>query len=154
MKKRFVKVLVSMMMIIMILTGCAATGKSECKAVIKEFQNACNTLDINTMLDCIDPEIAEPGRLFISLMGEDPTEILDLFSQGLIFGMNMYGGEAAEIFESFKIEVERIAMENTYAVADCKVSCLVEGEVIESSAEVTMELIGEEWYIVNIYFED
>lgn len=154
MKKTIAKLLVCVLMTSMILTGCGNADKKECKEVLKEFQYACNNIDVNSMLDCMDPDIADPIRILISAAGADPTECLDMFSDILWYGLNESESGAEEVLTSLVIEPEEVEVEDNYAVVYCKMSCMADGVEVVRFADAEMKLHNDSWYIMEIYFTE
>ena len=51
------------------VTGCQAADKTEIRTVINEFEGACNKLDFDAVLDCINPQIADKVKLALGFVG-------------------------------------------------------------------------------------
>lgn len=62
-KERDFRVLLSVLLIVS-LSGCKGGGivgkSAECKSLINKFEKSCNEVDIQAILDCIDPKISDP----------------------------------------------------------------------------------------------
>ena len=71
---------------------CACGGQNnEIKTLTRNFENSCNKLDMNAMLDCIDPEVSGSVKKLTGLIGmfsdKDTDELLDSFAKVLFSEM-------------------------------------------------------------------
>lgn len=111
-------------------------------------------MDVNSILKCIDPDIADPIKIFIAATGEDPTESLEMLSEALLYDLTESGSGIEEALASIVIELEEITIEDNYAVAYCKVSCTINGVDVVRFADVEMKTHEDAWYITYFYFVD
>lgn len=137
-----------------VLTGCGG-AKSQVRATLNRFESACQQLDLNAMLDCVDPDTAELYRagagLVGGLAGMDSEETLDSIAP-LLFGENY---TSSEVLTSLKLKVDDIAVSGSNATALCTLSYTASnGE--PTQRELTVTLIQAEvdgarnWYISDI----
>lgn len=137
------------------LTLCACGDKSEIKDTIEDFEEACQTLDLNDILDCLDPTVAEVvgggAGLIGKLTGQSSEELLDSIVPAL------FGADFSSAFlQSIDIKVKDVAVNGANATAMCTVTYLYEGQ--EQSKDATFELVKEgvdddaDWYITGIDF--
>ena len=137
------------------LTLCACGDKSEIKDTIEDFEEACQTLDLNDILDCLDPTVAEVvgggAGLIGKLTGQSSEELLDSIIPTL-FGENY----TSEFLQSLEIKVQDVAVNENNATAMCTITYLHDG--VEQSRDATFELVKEgvdddaDWYITGIDF--
>ena len=154
MKKGMERIIVCMVIATMFLTGCGGSGKKECENVLEEFQYACNNVDVNSMLECIDPNVADPIKILIASTGEDPDECLEYLSEAILYDLSADGENVDEMLASIVIEPEEIEVEDNYAVAYCRVSCVINGVDVVRFADIEMKTHDESWYITNLFFVD
>ena len=136
------------------LTACG--DKSEIKDTIKDFEEACQTLDLNDMLECMDPTVAKlvggGAGLIGSLTGKTSEELLDSIVPTL-FGEDY----TSEFLQSLKIKVKDVAVNEDNATAMCTITYLYDGE--EQSRDAAFEMVKEgseedaDWYIADIDFQ-
>lgn len=139
----------------MCLTLCACGDKGQIKSTISDFEKACHTLDLNEILDCVDPTVAKVigggAGLIGSLTGKTSEELLDSIVPTL-FGEDF----SSEFLESIDIKVEDVAVNETSATAMCTISYLYDGE--ERAQDATLKLVKEgtekdaAWYINGVDF--
>lgn len=137
------------------LTLCSCGDKSEIKDTIRDFEEACHDLNLNEMLECLDPTVAQVvsggAGLIGNLLGQSAEELLDNIVPTL-FGEDF----SSEFLESLEIKVEDVAVNEHNATAMCTVTYLHNGA--EQSRQATFELVKEgvedeaEWYITGIDF--
>ena len=139
------------------LALCACGGdRAEIKRTLNNFESACQSLDLNEILDCVKPSVADPIRtgasLVGSLTGQSSAELLDSIVPAL-FGED-YGSSA--FLNSIKIKVESIAVTDNAATAMCTVSYLRSEETVERDATFRLVKEGDKesqaWYIEDIDF--
>ena len=69
-KKGILWVLLSVLLIVS-LSGCKGGGivgkSAECKSLINKFEKSCNEVDIQAILDCIDPKISDPIKAIVAI---------------------------------------------------------------------------------------
>ncbi len=136
-----------------VLCGCG--DKGEIKGLIKDFQMSCNELDINGMLECLNPEVEETINSAFGLVGlftdVSTEEMLDAISEFLV-GDGQGGG--IEFFQSIKIEADELEVEKNSALVNATVSYEISGEVSEEQVEITCNYtdVEEKWYISDWKF--
>ena len=89
------------------LAGCGNKGKADCENVVNEFEYACNELDIDAILRCLHPDVADPIRAVLSLAnmvsGEETEDVVDMIASEL-------GGE----LEKENVDVSGLVMDERY----------------------------------------
>lgn len=106
------------------------------------------------MLRCIDPNIADPIRIFIATAGENPAESLEMLSEAILYDLSASGGSIEEMLSSIVIEPEEVEVEDKYAAAYCKVSCTINGIEVVRFADIEMKAHDDSWYVTNFFFVD
>ena len=157
MKKAIIMSL-AFLLIAMQLTGCGASG--ECKAVVEKFETACNELDVNGILDCMNPTVAEPiktGLNFLSgIVQQGSQELMDLIGNALLSSEQTEGEDvdASEMFGSMDIEVKNCKVDKDTAVVQAEITFNAFGKEITKQAELDMIQKEEAWYIDGFRFVD
>ena len=93
------------LIIVLTVSMCACGNKNnEIKTLTKNFENSCNKLDMNAMLDCIDPDVSGSIKKLTGLIGmfsdKDTDELLDSFAKVLFSELPE---NSKEFFSSIKI---------------------------------------------------
>lgn len=137
---------------------CGCGDKGDIKGLMKEFESACNDLDIDAMLDCLNPKIADTVNTTLGLVGmftdTDTDTMLDSISKALLGGTEE-GENGSEFFSTIQIDVEEIDAGKNSATVDVEISYEVNGETIDKPAEFTCNYSDEDekWYISNVSFK-
>lgn len=143
--------------LMMSLALCACSNdKAEIKDTLGDFEEACRELDLNDLLDCIDPSTASALRtgagLLGNLTGQSSAELLDSVVP-FLFGAD-YTDSA--FLNSIDLEIEDIAVTDDAATAMCTVSFLFNGEPVARDATFRLVKQGADkdadWYITDIDF--
>ena len=133
------------------LAGCAEGDQSQIRSTLKAFQSACQQLDLNAMLDCMDPDTAQSVRTGASLVGQvtgqSAEQVLDSVAP-FLFGDDYI---SSDFLRSLHLKVEDIAVAGDSATALCTLSYSLNGE--EKQRDVSVRLVKLEvdgktgWYI-------
>ena len=145
------------LILIMVLTvGMCACGNqnNEIKTLTKNFENSCNKLDMNAMLDCIDPDISGSVKKLTGLIGmlsdKDTDELLDSFAKVLFSELPE---NSKEFFSSIKIKLDNIQIDEDSASATAEITYEISGEDNKSNANFEYTRVDEKWYISNLDIE-
>ena len=137
------------------LTGCGA-GK-ECKAVVDKFETACNQLDVNGILECINPTVAKPiqtGLNFISgIVQKGSEELINLIGEALVKS-DSEGVDTSEMFASMDIVVKNCKIDDDTAVVQAEITFMAFEKELTKFAEFEMVQKEEAWYINGFQFVD
>lgn len=156
MKNKLAKKMVTLFLVfIMICSVCACSGsKDEIQNVIDEFEYSCQNLDIDAMLNCIDPSVAQPIRALIlaaSLLtgtdAEDATEDAMDMAVNTVFGESY---EPREFLKGLSIEDEKISVKTKNATVDCKIVFEIAGERFNQNTTIKLKNKDDAWYISGI----
>ena len=130
--------------------GCSAET-NEIKTLTKNFEVACNELDFNAMLDCVEPEVSDSVKSVTSFIGmfsdKDTDEILDKVANVIFKGLPE---NTQEFCSSMKFAVDDIVTEENSASATAKITYEISGEPCEKSGIFEYARISEKWYISNL----
>ena len=143
------------LIIVLSVSFCACGNSGDIKTVTNNFEKTCNELDVNGMLDCIDPTIASGVKALTGLVGlftnKDTDELLDSFAKVLF---NELPENSQEFFSSINIKIGDIEIDENEenATAQAEISYEISGETYQK--EVTLEYIcvDGEWYISSLDF--
>lgn len=152
--KRIICLILVAVMMLTVFCGCGKSGsKKDIGNLILEFEYACNTLDIDALLDCITPQISSGVKTVFGLLGTfsdmDNEEIFDYITNALT---SEDGLDGTEFFSSIKIEVKDVTFEDETAFVDCYVSYEINKEEMKREACFTCVYYTEEWYISSFSF--
>lgn len=143
------------LIIVLIVSMCACGNQNnEIKTLTKNFENSCNKLDMNAMLDCIDPDISGSVKKLTGLIGmfsdKDTNELLDSFAKVLFSELPE---NSKEFFSSIKIKLDNIVTDEDSASATAEITYEISGEDNKSNANFEYTRIDEKWYISNLDIE-
>ena len=147
---------IALVLIIVLSVSICACGSqnNEIKTLTKNFENSCNKLDMNAMLDCIDPEVSGSIKKLTGLIGmfsdKDTDELLDSFAKVLFSELPE---NSQEFFSSIKIKLDNIEIEEDSASASAEITYEISGEDNKSNANFEYIRIDEKWYISNLDIE-
>lgn len=134
---------------------CACGNQTnEIKTLTNNFENSCNKLDMNEMLDCIDPDISGSVKKLTGLIGmfsdKDTDELLDSFAKVLFSELPE---NSKEFFSSIKIKLGDIEIEEDNASASAEITYEISGEENKTNANFEYVCIDKKWYISNLDIE-
>lgn len=154
MKKRFALLFVVVMASMTLLTGCKSGDKKECLYVIEEFQYACNNLDVDAMLRCMDPDVADPIRIVLAMSGMDASEQLGQLVDAMLSDVSEGEEGASQILGSIVIEPKDVEVGKKTAVAYCRISFSVNGVDVVRFVDISLRIHDDTWYITSIMMVD
>ena len=154
--KKTVTAVVSVLLVVALmfsLAGCGAKG--QVKSTIKAFQKACNDLNVEDAINCLDPSISGMLKLGAgllgSLTGKDAEGVFESLSSLLGSNADSFGVES---FKTLKIKVNDVAANDT--TADAKVTLTyngVSGEEKTHDATITLKSSSDGWKISGLKFK-
>lgn len=152
------KVIIGMMCFfgIILLTGCGNKNKEECNNIINEFEYACNELDVDAMLRCLHPDVADPIKAILSvtnmISGEETEDIVDMIASGLGEQFEENGLDSEEMFNSLDIEITDFEENEGAADVYADISFNLAGEPMERYGVFHMTQVNKQWYISSFEF--
>ena len=155
MKKTLRAVVAFMLIVVMSLSlvGCN-NDKKDIENLMLEFEYACNTLDFDAVLNCIDPKISDNIKLASGLLGmftETDTDAMFEELSDYLLDSTEVGGTS--FFETIKIEIEEIDMDGDVAYVTTSLKFNVTGEEMERVATFGCIYYTEEWYIADFVLQ-
>ena len=151
-------ILVSLILIITLsISGCGE--EKQCANQVQSFVSACNELDAEGILSCMDPSIADPIRIAFgvlgTLTGNELNDVLDGIINVLIKGLQIFNDEIEvdQIFSSMSVKIDKIEVNGEYAKVNGKVSFHLFGKQMKKDMVVDMKETDDVWYIEKINLE-
>lgn len=155
--KRFICLIVVLMLMLQ-FTACGGGAKKECQNVLDEFEYACNELDVDAMLRCINPELSDPIRLglalFTHITEKDVEDMVDEIGAVLISSMDDMNVDAEELFQSMELETTKLKVKGKNAVAYVNINFETLGVEMEKYGEFNLRKIEDAWYIESFTFTE
>ncbi len=164
--KRAVSLMLTLALLILCLSGCSAIQKivknkpdsveqikpsESVEDVIDRCNIACNNTDLDGILDCIAPQIADPVRATLkvakALGGKDDEEMLNT-----VVGL-LANGEVEESFQvcqSLDVTVDSLEQDGDVATAQLKFSYEMDGQKYIGTTSAKFECIDGHWYISKL----
>lgn len=135
------------------LCGCGS-NKKEIAEVTSNFETACNKLDIDAMLECINPAISDKIKLATGIASmftdKKPKEMTDKL-------VNLLTGDSSinadDFFSSINLSTDKLKIKNKTAVADTIVKYSIAGEKFEKKAVFEYIKVEDKWYISKFSFK-
>lgn len=152
---RSAALLLTFVMLSVMLTGCGEKGKV--KGLIADFESACQSADLDAVLDCIDPQVTSPLKSVMGLLGIDTSKVSELVR--LVIGtdlFNDYDLSALPNTDNLKTQLSTLTIKPTsYTFNSAKDECRVKvtysgslfGEDFSEEGELSCVLRGETWYL-------
>lgn len=135
------------------LTGCSKANE-DIENLMTEFEYACNTLDIDAVLDCINPKVSDKIRLAVGVLGmfteTDSDEMFESLAAALAGESEVIG---TEFFSSIKIEVNDIQAEKDTATVLTTLTYNLTGDDVVREATFSCIYYTEKWYISSFSIE-
>ena len=149
-------IIVALLFVFFLSVSACGNQNNEIKTLTKNFENSCNRLDMNAMLDCIDPDISGSVKNLTGLIGmfsdRDTDELLDSFAKVLFSELPE---NSKEFFSSIKIKLDNIEIDEdkASASASAEITYEISGEENKSNANFKYICIDKKWYISDLNFE-
>ncbi len=140
------------------MTGCSGGDPSAAEQRLKDFVLKCNKLDIDGILRCIDPAVAEPIALAISgieLVGKwggttvDKYEIYEKVSSAIL---NEEGLDAQEFLESIQVDIVETKVHGSYADIYANITYAIADIKFTKEGIVYMVEQADAWYVSSLEF--
>ena len=140
------------------LTACTeekSKSDQEVEMLISEFEYACQTLDVDAVLDCMDPEVAKPLESARMILRWGSTTSDELVMEMLL--ISLFGiSDDAVMLDTLKVEIQEMEVKDTTAEAGCTLKMEKSEGMYQAEAKLQMIKDTERaaWYITNINVED
>lgn len=147
MRKVYVSAMALLLAVTMLFSLVSCGEKSEIKALISDYETACNDLDFNRVLELVDPSVSSALKLAAGIVGAfsdtDAEELFEKLSDLLSDGK--LGGN--EFFSTVSIEVKEITVEEDTATVSAVITYEIGGEELESESTFYCVCKDDQWYI-------
>ena len=128
------------------LTGCGGS-KKEIENLMTEFEYACNTLDFDAVLNCINPKISDKVKLAMGFVGmfteTDTDEMFEKLAEYL--SKDDIGG--TDFFSSIKIKVDDISISSDTATVSTTLTYKVNGDEVVRESNFKCIYYTKKWFI-------
>lgn len=143
------RIVIMMLMATMLLSLCGCgNNKAKIENLMTEFEYSCNELDIDAMLNCIDPAISDKIKLATGIVGMFTDKDSDDLTEELV---GMLTGEetlnANDFFSSIRIEAAEIKTKKETGICEAVVEYSLAGEKFKKNAEFEFINNMDKWYI-------
>ena len=149
-------------MLLPVFTSCETEPKENMiiSNRIQDFVVKCNTLDLDGILRCLDPEISEPIATAISgieiisgMAGKEVTKE-DMLDTVTNFLLSERGLDATEFFESIEVEVLSVMFDETAtnAIVNCNIFYAISDINFARQGVVYLRREIDTWYISGLRF--
>lgn len=149
MKKITITLIGCVLAVSMLLTLCACSNTSN-KAIedlMTQFESACNSLDLDAVLNCVNPQISDKIKIGLGIVGMfTQTDTNELFEKlALALSSDDLGG--SDFFSSIKIHIEQVAVDDDTATVNALLRYNVAGSPTQREATINCVYYAERWYI-------
>lgn len=152
MKNTLKNICISVMTLVLVLSmGACSAGTSEIETLTKNFETACNSLDLNGILDCVTPEISTSVKAVTGFIGmfsdKDSDEILEKVGSVIFKGLPE---NSREFFSSIKVDIDTVEQGEDKASAAARITYEISGEKHEKDLSLDYSCVDGKWYISNL----
>ncbi|MGN1140006.1 MAG: hypothetical protein ACI4TF_02285 [Oliverpabstia sp.] len=126
-------------------------AKEEVETAVGEFQYACQTSDVDAMLDCLDPGFAQSlksGRLLLNWMSTEKNSDEVIMNTMLIAIMNI--ADISVDLSTMNIEIEEITLKEDMATVSATLELDSTSGVYRDKITMRMTKDNNTWYITGV----
>lgn len=156
--KRIFCLMMVLVMMTFCVTGCGKKEQKECEIVLDEFEYACNELDADAILRCINPKISDPIKIGLAFVTNwtsmDTEDMVDEIAAALVGSLDEMQLDATEMFQSMELETVDFESEDGYGALLSKVTFETMGVEVEKYVVFDMIHVDDQWYIDGFSFVD
>ena len=159
--KRTLSIILSFALLALCLSGCSLfkkhteapapqveemTPQQHVEQLVSDCTAACHDMDIEAILDCVNPKLADPMRSMLKvagLSGKSDEELLELVGTYM-------GAEAtnySEFCETLTTETGDVEVHGEKANTTLKYTFAQNGQSYQGEAEVSFTRVDGQWYI-------
>lgn len=153
MKKYFKNLVIACLIVTMAagLSGCGSKADKEINKTLDEFQYSCQNLDVKAMLDCVNPDVADPIRFGFALISQftetEYEDIVDCLFDGLLSGEFGEEFDCKEFLNTINLSEIEIDSDGNHADVSCKLNFELAGQEFSRPTKIGMIQVDEKWYI-------
>ena len=154
MKKTVTRIFSVVLVLTMLLSLASCGEKAKIRSTISAFQTACNELNVEAVVDCLEPTIANllnaGAGLLGGLLGSSEEEVFSSLSSLLGNHSDAIGIES---FKTLQIKVNDIAEDGATANAKVTLSYIgITGEEKTADATINLKNSSDQWLISGVTF--
>lgn len=126
-------------------------AKEEVETAVGEFQYACQTSDVDAMLDCLDPGFAQSlksGRLLLNWMSTEKNSDEAIMNTMLIAVMNI--ADISVDLSTMNIQIEEISLKEDMATVSASLELDSTSGVYRDKITMRMTKDNNTWYITGV----
>lgn len=150
---QYVAIAAAAVVLLLVIVFGVGVGKKVYQAgkiedTLTEMTYACNNMDADALLAVIDPEVADPLRMWAALGGVNKNEVMgSIFTAICDLSGNV---DMEQVLKSITYDVEDVEIEGEYArvTADCTMT--VNGEEFARYVTCYLQNIRDKWYIMDM----
>ena len=146
------KVSILIVSLCVFLCGCPISERASIYSTIHSFERACNRMDINDMLNCIEPPISDLFKLLPFPKDKEQRSEFLLNIVDVIYVIDAdSANEIIDFFESVQIKVRNVDVGSRRATVDAILAYTIDGVKTEEYITIILLERGGKWYIASIY---
>ena len=126
-------------------------AKEEVETAVGKFQYACQTSDVDAMLDCLDPGFAQSlksGRLLLNWMSTEKNSDEAIMNTMLIAVMNI--ADISVDLSTMNIRIEEISLKEDMATVSASLELDSTSGVYRDKITMRMTKDNNTWYITGV----
>lgn len=126
-------------------------GNEEIKMTISEFEYACQSLDTDAMLECMDPEVSQPLRAARLALNWITTTDEDIILEMIITSLFGIQDDTVRL-DTTEISINSIESKEDTATVACKIKMDKDEGTYEEDANIQLYRDNSTgtWYITSI----
>lgn len=127
------------------------TAREEVETAVGEFQYACQTSDVDAMLDCLDPGFSQAlksGRLLLNWMSTQESADEVIMNSMLISVMNI--ADISVDLTTMNIEIDDIEMKEDMATVNGSLDLESSTGTYHDNITMRMAKDSDKWYITGV----
>ena len=144
---------VAVSILVLSLTGCGS-ARSKIEDTVNEFEYACQNMDIDAILDTIDPYVSDSIRLVVAIYsgatGQDYEDFMDGVFDDLMYTLFGSNFDPYEFLSTISISEVKVKTQKREAIVTCELCFEIAGERFDRDATIYMVEEDENWYISYI----
>ena len=149
--RRIIAILLCAVLLAGLLGGCGEKGKVQ--KLIKSYERACHSAEVEDILDCYDPNIVNPVRSVSKLLGIGADTLINLVAP--LLGVDLSGVELPDlsalldVLKTLKLKPVSYEFSNGNKKCSVKVECSIELFGSVQTVTTTFRCVERDgkWYV-------
>ena len=150
---RFAALVLAAVLLVSCLSGCSG-NTNKIRNTLEEFEYACRNLDIDAILGCIDPDVADPIRMVLALYSQatnqDYEDITDTALEDVVYGIFGTDFDPDDFLSTLSVTDAKLTVEDDLALVECVINFEIAGEKFARDSAIYLVEIRDKWYISYI----